>query len=379
MEQLVDTIIKINFEDLEHFDFPIGFKFGLSVMYKSVEYEFLVHFKKDSDKVVCLGSGNKADDDPHDNTRPYFHRWSWNFNESTIWYNDPTRYLSIDLPGAWGVGLNDDYYLRNIGEIIVKLVHRLNMTEKNLFFYGSSMGGFTSLQLATMFRESTAIADIPQFFFQNHVRFDHVTKYAFPGLSKEYIMEHYKYRFDFLDMIVKEDYIPKAIIVIDCSDRDINTQYIDFVKGINKLPNITNKKNHMKIVFNYISSHAPLDIEKSYYLVNETTAHNLLCYFDELEESDLFKENEQIKIQNNEFKDVLIKWGEDLYNNSINKEQNDKINYLTQELNKKENTINNLNLEIEKQQEILQCLYSSNSWKITKPLRNIKKFFKRFK
>lgn len=381
MEQLVNKIINIDYDELTTFCFPMDEKFGLSVMLNNVKYEFLIQFKYNNDKIVCLGSGNKADDDPHDNSRPYFHRNSWSFDASTIWYNDPTRYLSQELPGAWGVGKEDNYYLRNIGKIIVKLANRIKLNEKNLLFYGSSMGGFTSIQLATMFKGSTALADIPQLFFQNHIRFDQVCKYAFPNMSKEEIMKKYRYRFDVLNMMVKEEYIPNAIIVLDCSERDINTQYIDFIKGINQLPDIKDKTNSIKIVLNNINSHNPINKKESQQLVNEISSKNLMCYINELNSSEMYKENIQLKKDKQELTDVLIEWGDSSYNKidlekQINKEIGEK-NKFKKELDDKIKTINELNNQLEEKQNEINSLLSSKSWKITKPLRKIVNLFKR--
>ena len=108
MYQLVDEIINIDYEELSTMDIPINYRIGLCVNLRGVKYEMLVYFKSETDKVVCLGAGAMADDSTHDNTRPFFHRHGWVFDASTIWYNDPTRYLKINLKGAWGVGTEED-------------------------------------------------------------------------------------------------------------------------------------------------------------------------------------------------------------------------------------------------------------------------------
>lgn len=322
MHQLVDEIININFEELSTFEIPLNRRFGLCVTYTNTKYEFLVHFKSNTDKVLCIGAGAMADDSTHDPTRPFFHRHSWAFDASTIWYNDPTRYLNLESKGSWGVGTTEDYFLENIGNIVVKLIKRFNLKTENLVFYGSSMGGFTSLQLATMVHGSTALADIPQLEFQNHVSYKRVKPYCFKGLSDEEIWNRFKHRFDVVEMMKKEDYIPKAVIVFNCSDRDINTQYIDFIKKINEFPNITHKKNKIKIVFNYIDSHTQLGDKETQLLTNGITSKNVLNYYDEIDQSELYLDNKRL---------------------------NDE----------------------------LSSLYNSKSWKITKPLRKIMSIFRK--
>lgn len=322
MYELVDEIINIDYEDLSTFEFPLNYRFGLCVNLRDTKYEFLVHFKTNTDKVLCLGAGAMGNDSKHDTSRPFFHRHGWKFDASTIWYNDPTRYLNLKSKGSWGVGTTEDYFLRNIGNIVVQLIERLNLKRENLIFYGSSMGGFTSLQLATMVRDSIALADIPQLEFQNHVSYNKVKPYCFPGLSDEEIWDRFKHRFDVIELMKKENYIPKATIVFNCSNRDINTQYLDFIKKINELPKIKDKSNHMKIVFNYIDSHEPLGNAESRKLANGITSKNMMSYYDELEDSEMYKENQRLKAEVN-------------------------------------------------------MLRSSRSWKMTKPLRKIRSLFRR--
>ena len=120
--------------------------------------------------------------------------------------------------------------MENISDIVVKLIKRVNIKYENLIFYGSSMGGFTSLQLVIMVKDSIALADIPQLEFQNHVSYDRVKPFCFPGLSDEEIWDRFKHRADVIELMKKENYIPKATIVFDCSNRDINTSYLDFIK-----------------------------------------------------------------------------------------------------------------------------------------------------
>lgn len=383
MYELVDEIINIDYDELPTFEFPLNYRFGLCVTLKGVKYEMLVYFKTNTDKVLCLGSGAIGDESEHDTRRPFFHRHGWTFDASTIWYNDPTRYMNLESKGSWGVGTTDDYYLRNIGDIIVQLINRLDLKQENLFFYGSSMGGFTSLQLATMVRDSTAISDIPQLEFQNHVSYNKIKPYCFPGLSDDEIWNRFKHRFDVIELMKKEDYIPKAFLIFDCSDRDINTQYIDFIKGINNLPDISNKQNKIRIVFNYTHAHEPLSNLDSRLLVNAITSKNSLAYFDEIQESDLYKELQSVTNENKELTNALIMWGEESLerlklDEIIRKEKKEK-NQLKEEIDNKNAQIENLQRELEQKQKQLDSMLTSNSWKITKPLRNTMSTIKRRK
>lgn len=56
---------------------------------------------------------------------PYFQRHSWmnEFQDSIIYYNDPTLYLGkVSL--AWGQGTSDRFYLKDIAVLIEKFMKK---------------------------------------------------------------------------------------------------------------------------------------------------------------------------------------------------------------------------------------------------------------
>ena len=179
----------------------------------------------------------------------------------------------------------------------------------------------------------------------------------------------------------KEDYIPKAILVLDCGDRDINTQYIDFIKHLNQLPQLSNKENKIKIVFNYTLNHEPLSILESRTLVNAITSKNCLAYLNELEDTDMYKENKILKEENEELTKALIMWGEEsierLKSDEIIRIEKEKNAKLQEEIRKKNEIIANLNTQLNQKQNEIDTMLSSNSWKITKPMRNMRSTFRK--
>ena len=99
-----------------------------------------------------------------------------------------------------------------------------------------------------------------------------------------------------------------------------------------------------------------------------------------IKNQDLISENKELKAKNEELTNNLIDWGEKLYNLSTKKntqDLNNRISLLNKEINQKNNHINNLHKQIGEKNEIIESMYSSNSWRITKPLREIRKFFKK--
>lgn len=85
------------------------------------------------------------------------------------------------------------------------------------------------------------------------------------------------------------------------------------------------------------------------------------------------KDEKPQKLDNEQLTEILISWGDIFYENSefeerISKEQLIN-NRLTEEMENKDKTIENLNEKLEKKQKEIDMLLNSNSWKVTKPLR----------
>lgn len=327
MEELVDKIIDCDFDCIPFSDFPLNERFGLIVKKNDVKYEFLINLKSESDKLICLGSGalNGSDLERFE-LKPRFHRQSWNFNDSTIFYNDPTRYLDKNLLGGWGIGTPDEWYLEVIKDIIVKISNYFNYPSESILFYGSSLGGFMSILLATLVKDSTALADVPQLTFENAKYWQRVKKILFPNYSDEYIHENFKHRLNVLDLIKKEKYVPNAIIIFDAGQVDINEHYVPFFKELNKL-NYLNK-NYIKIVINPIDEHKFLDMPSSLCMIEEASNKNLLRFNEEIYSSQLYNETQFLKskVEALEFEktDLLKRINElELENNRLLKENYD--------------------------------------------------------
>ena len=248
MEQIVDLILECDKKDLKNMIFPIHVQFGLKVTSNDVLYEFVININ-DSDKLLVLGSGliNLKQKSKFLN-RPLFNRVSWPFDQSTIFYNDPTRYLSDDLRGGFGLGTIDNWYLEEIADIIKLIANKLyayKNTENsynNVIFFGSSQGGYMSLQLATLIKNSIAIAEIPQINLFNMIYFNQtLKKIIFPNISDEELKEKILHRLDIVELIKKEKYIPNAYLILDCScEGDFLIQYKLLFDRLNELPYVDN-------------------------------------------------------------------------------------------------------------------------------------------
>jgi hypothetical protein len=194
---------------------------------------------------------------------PVYHRHSWDFFESTINFNDPSRYLGTGVNGGWGVGEIDNYYLETIKEILEIIIDYFKFEKNNILFYGSSQGGFLSVMLATKIRGTSAIAEIPQIDVRTWQSWSGIQKIIFPNYTEEDINERLKERLYLIEMFKKENYVPDMLLIFDCWDFDIKTQYLPFIKDLTQIPPIIGKAtNNIKIIVRSIPKHESMTMEE---------------------------------------------------------------------------------------------------------------------
>jgi len=260
MDELTDLIIEIDFEQISTYEFPRNKRFGLITRVNNVKYEFLITFNDFSKKLLIIGSGAlPSNDNTHDRSRPLFNRHSWDFHESTIFYNDPTLYIDDELLGPWCIGTINDWYLQNIAKIIEEIAKNRGIENKNLLFFGSSAGGFTSLLLSILIKDSYSLAEIPQFNLKNNWRRHYLLliKHCFKGLSENEVEEKWSHRLNAIDLIKKENYIPNTFLLLDYSVKsDVEMQYVPFFEELNDISGNVGDKIHIIIDWKNIGHRA---------------------------------------------------------------------------------------------------------------------------
>lgn len=264
----------------------------LNVNYKNTNFRFLLNIlsKEMTNKLVVFGSGALREDLINElsikEQLEYvkfanYDRNTWITNTSRIWYNDETRNLSDEhniLPGGWLVGDKDNWHLESIKEILNKIFIFFNYSNDNILFYGSSMGGFTSIMLSTFFKESKCIADIPQLNLNNYTPFSlsklksnkTIKEFLFNISNNDEIKEIYKYRLNVVELMKKENYIPPIIINETLSYHD-NIQiksFFDDLKNL-KLYETLESGNLIRINILQCSKHSPLIYEDFIKQLNE--------------------------------------------------------------------------------------------------------------
>lgn len=148
--------------------------------------------------------------DTQEKLYPYFSRISWSdkFNGHCLYLYDASLNISNDYTLGWyrgnNIKLNDKYV-----EIIKKFAELLNVSNRNIYFYGSSGGGFAALKFAESFPKATAIAINPQINCLNYAVKNVVEKFktVFPDHNNlsEIQIDHTKFQKDRAKMILVQN------------------------------------------------------------------------------------------------------------------------------------------------------------------------------
>ncbi|GAE09679.1 hypothetical protein [Paenibacillus sp. JCM 10914] len=231
LSEIVTDIRNINSSHIKY-DAP----YILKVMCTGVKYEFLMNLKRESDKLIILGSGAYQ---PEKLKPPIFQRHAWmkHIPESTIFYNDPTLYNGKIRLG-WGYGVKDDHYLENISKIFVKLLPVLGIPSGKVLFYGSSGGGFMSMILGGFIKGTKVIVNNPQTivtnYYSGHVK--DLMEIVHPGMTIEEICKSYNHKLSVPFFYKKIGYIPRIIYIQNVScEHDMQNHLVPFISEMNSL------------------------------------------------------------------------------------------------------------------------------------------------
>ncbi len=260
---MVENFEKINIKlaNINAFQFPKIDRFILSVNSQDVNFEFLIKIKESANKLLIMGSGAY---DPNRMNPPVFQRHAWidDFEETVIIYNDPTLYLDKITIG-WGQGTIERHYLREQSQILDILIKKLNFHNEEVYFYGSSAGGFMSLMLAGFIKGSKAIVNNPQTVVMNFwpAPIRDMLNACYPSLSKEEVEERFLYRINVVEFYKKVGYVPPIYYLQNISaKRDIEKQFTPFIESLKSVSDeLFSNMLNLSLYANEEQGHKPMN------------------------------------------------------------------------------------------------------------------------
>lgn len=157
---------------------------------------------------------------------PAFHRWSWAAswpNCTVISVADPGLRRRPILDGAWYLDAQHDV-IRAIAEVAGSVAADRGINEKNVIFYGSSLGGFGALAAAAA-AHGRAIAEVPQIdvarWFPGAVQ--KIETWVLRQSMAEFRLSHPE-RLDVWHRFEFEKHIPPFSILTNETDRSFDDQ-----------------------------------------------------------------------------------------------------------------------------------------------------------
>lgn len=275
MDNLVKNTLNLKLDEIENFKFPIDEPFMLKINNEGIIYDFIIRFSSKNKNLICCASGAHARNQKTSTgeliTPPYFDRWSWYeyFDESFIAFSDPIFYYNDEITLGWCVGDKKQWYLEVISQIILKLAKNQKIINDNILFFSSSGGGFVSVGLATLLKNSKCFINNSQFsvfnYYKKHIdNLFKILKKEFQGLNESQISDIISYRLDMIELFKREKYMPDITYYVNvCSEEDIDDHCMPFVNDVLKLPYF---KNNLTVCFYHEDKDKPhhaLETEKT--------------------------------------------------------------------------------------------------------------------
>lgn len=262
---------EIDYSQLEEFKILMDTPFTLCVNRDGVQYDFLIKIREKAENLLFMGSGAF---NPDKFNPPVFQRFAWieDFNDSLIYYNDPTLYLKKITLG-WGNGTKERHYLEEMSEIAQILINKLNYSNEKVYFYGSSAGGFMSLMLAGFVKGTTAIVNNPQTFVMNYYPrpVSEMLQASYPGMEQKEVVEQFAKRLDVIEFYKSINYVPTIHYLQNIvSIPDIERHLTPFIKGLKDFSDKIFKENIViELYANSEQGHSPVGKKETIDYINK--------------------------------------------------------------------------------------------------------------
>ncbi len=264
MKKLPYPEITLHEDELDCHQIQKDRMYVLRVMKDGVPYEYLIHRRSSSDKLIVFHNGAVAEGNV---SVPIFQRHSWAnlLKTSCVFCMDPTLYLNSFLQIGWGIGKNENYYLENSSLILKKIIEKMDIRLEDTAIYGTSAGGYLSILMGIDLKGAKVVADNAQLDVRNWIfkdALDSVITFSVDNIGSAL---NYKERFNVVDAFEKHHYVPKIYLHVNlCSHADNSTQLVPFLESAESMSSIREYHN-MEVILHFDpdKGHNGLDMEQA--------------------------------------------------------------------------------------------------------------------
>ena len=113
----VNYTVKLDFDEIDEYVFPLDKPFNLEINYDNVKFCFIINLSSKSNNLICFGSGEHARDHKSSDGKimspPYYDKelcYEF-FDESFIAYADPIFFQDKNITLGWFVGTKSHWYI----------------------------------------------------------------------------------------------------------------------------------------------------------------------------------------------------------------------------------------------------------------------------
>jgi len=259
---------KLQFENLDYNTILSNNNNHIIIEKEGEDFHIKLHLRENSENLLVFSNGAI---DPMKKEPPIFMRESWidDINYSVIFIDDKTVHGNT-LKLGWGIGKKERHFLKDYSEIIKKIVYLSEIENQNIYYYGSSAGGFMSMALATMHSETNAIVNNPQTYVFNYYKptVNLLYETLFPDMTAQEIKKEYSTRLSITSMFRKFKRTPKIFYIQNrLSKFDMEKQFNPFIQMLDKY-NINSEPIEFILYNNKKSGHTPISKEDTIKLID---------------------------------------------------------------------------------------------------------------
>lgn len=273
---MIDNCIEIKYEDITLKELKSVGNGFIKIHYKDDFFYLKVSVDNSSNQLLIHNNGAV---DYKKRIPPVAQRssWSGDIKSNCIFFDDKTIH-SNELNTGWGVGKADRFYLEDYSAISKKVQELLNIKSEDVFYWGSSAGGYMSIILSSMHEKSSAIVNNPQTHLLNHYKgkIDKLINVVFNGDSQAEAFNKYPERFSVVEAMKKYGYTPTIYYFQNCQfEFDMANHFRPFTKSL-KEAGISEENNYYILYNDYERGHSPLPKEQLLKITNNILSNNFM-------------------------------------------------------------------------------------------------------